>query len=359
MIEQILNWLFSEYKQKNIKFCILRNYQSLPEKNDGHDIDIIIDQSRISDNEKILKCMCEEFGFQCIRVIKRQFVHNWFFYHKEYPTKVLQLDFQFCGEWNGVIYLDNQEIIHSIVPYKNFYIPAPEHENLITLFASLLWGGFVKEKYLSHMSYLAKQSEGKYEQLVKSVVGGTTIEIERILIPDVEFCQNIVTKIRDAVKQNYVERVGYLTFIKRKIEFYLYEIRMCLHTPGLFVNIVDNQGNLHQKDIETILLPAVDEFCNLKFQKWIGASADIKFDTNKIPQRAKMNNSVKYYTKLLKPLKKMGVVVSKNYKYGFLGGRPDITLINQEDKLYLEDGREATIDTLTEEILSVLTKRRQ
>ena len=58
-LELFLNKFLLELEKKNINYCILRNYKSLPKKLESNDIDILINKNDLSDIIKIIQKYCD------------------------------------------------------------------------------------------------------------------------------------------------------------------------------------------------------------------------------------------------------------------------------------------------------------
>lgn len=244
MLCNVLNWLFEKYDDNHIGYCILRNYEKLPEVNIGNDIDILIDYKDIEKNELILKLMCKELGLTCIRIAKRQYVHQWYFIKQGCPEfKTLQLDFQFDGEWNGNIYLKGDYILDNRISYKNFYIPRKSHEALILLFASLIWGGFVKEKYNNRIYDLVNNDYEEFYKILRSSIGDySTVIIDNIKNNKMKKCEKLVKELRKSIKKSSIKNYGLIFTLVKKIKFYLHELKIRIKPPGISIVVLGSDG---------------------------------------------------------------------------------------------------------------------
>ncbi|ARP44336.1 hypothetical protein GTHT12_02840 [Geobacillus thermodenitrificans] len=246
MLKDVLTWLFKRYEEQNLEYCILRNYKELPEKNIGNDIDILIDEKKIKENQVILKEMCDLFSLKCIRVAKRQYVHQYYFISTEkVDYSVLQLDFQFNGEWRGLIYLKGQDILKDRKKYKNFYIPCPEHEALISYFASLVWGGFVKERYSNSIAETVIKNKSKFFKLLKGITGKEIAcnIIDLILIGEISETSKYASLIRKRLVFNSLFfNPRLISTVKRIFLFYWYEFKIRLNPPGFFLVLIGPDG---------------------------------------------------------------------------------------------------------------------
>jgi hypothetical protein len=70
---------------------------------------------------------------------------------RETESRALEIDFDLSLTWKGLPYLSVEEVLAAAVAHPasdaTFFAPAPIHEAIVSLFASLLIGGWLKERY--------------------------------------------------------------------------------------------------------------------------------------------------------------------------------------------------------------------
>jgi hypothetical protein len=66
-------------------------------------------------------------------------------------ARALQVDFYLALTWKGIPYLQIDRVLQAAITHRagelNFFVPHPVHEAIVSLFAGLLLGGTLKEKY--------------------------------------------------------------------------------------------------------------------------------------------------------------------------------------------------------------------
>ena len=243
MIEKIINFLIESLESNNIPYCFLRNYEKLPEVNMGHDLDIQVAQGVEDKLDGIIDELCLKFNAQIIRKHKRQLVYQ--FYILYGGKNILVLDFHNAGEqYRGVIYLSNSEILSERIRYKNFFIPDPVHEALISLFSSLLWGGFIKKKYAKKIKAAFLNNHIKAENALKKVLGGKYASqiINDIIKGRYEKLEKDCSKYKRRMLLHGLIK-NPISFIRNNILYYYYELIYRFKHCGIFIVLLGCDGS--------------------------------------------------------------------------------------------------------------------
>ncbi|TVL98272.1 MAG: hypothetical protein CV087_21575 [Candidatus Brocadia sp. WS118] len=158
-LEKFLNSFFADLQQSSIDYCVLRNYEYLPEENKGNDIDFLINPHCFS---KVIEILSGFEGIVITGIVRRQYVNAVFLYGIEWKEyRSIELDFVTGFSWKGFRYLDAEVVLKGGKKYKNFFIPSPAHESIISLLSSLIFGGFIKEKYIERISGIFEKEENE------------------------------------------------------------------------------------------------------------------------------------------------------------------------------------------------------
>lgn len=165
--------LFSGFSEKNIKYCVLRNYSGLPQRNIGNDIDVLIREESIP---TALSFLTSISGIRVTAVNRRAYVTTAFIAGVELSSEQdsLQIDFVSGLEWKGCRYLEVDEVLASSQVLHSdplIVIPAPFHEAQISFFSSYLLGGWIKERYQSFVQEVFNQYENEVMMNLASWAG--------------------------------------------------------------------------------------------------------------------------------------------------------------------------------------------
>jgi hypothetical protein len=145
-----LTSLLQALYEEGVKPCILRNYEEFPDNNTGHDIDFLIHASESSAALRALRSVSE------IRIVGCSVRPSVVITFSEgisqaSELRALQVDFIMKFSWKGLSILSTETILEAAIPHQTgnlkFFVPSPVHEAIISLFSSLLVGGWLKEKY--------------------------------------------------------------------------------------------------------------------------------------------------------------------------------------------------------------------
>lgn len=156
--------VFSFLRNSSIPFLVLRSYESLPEKFEGGDVDLVVQKD---DAKQLLSFMKEHYTITAVAV-HVGIVNVFIFLSKE---EQLQIDVMFSLSYNGIPYLDVSSLLADRVAYQELYIPAPWHEYFVLLLPHFFYTGEEKEKYRKKMSSLLTSHPSKIAALHKQIFG--------------------------------------------------------------------------------------------------------------------------------------------------------------------------------------------
>ncbi|HED39321.1 MAG TPA: hypothetical protein ENJ13_02700 [Chromatiales bacterium] len=142
--------LLKEFNSNDVTYCILRNYKSLPNVNDGNDIDFLVRQADLAKISEVLYALP---GMVVTGYAKRPYVVSFFLFgiNDEGVDTGIQVDFFISLSWKGMPYIDADQMLTTSRPFSNnelIIIPDIKYEAVNNLFSSYLVGGWIKEKYL-------------------------------------------------------------------------------------------------------------------------------------------------------------------------------------------------------------------
>jgi hypothetical protein len=149
-LNDFLPALFQALADEGLRPCVLRNYEGFPASNSGNDIDLLIHPSELP---RAIRALRSIQGIRFVGYTERPYVANVFLEGiTAFPGgRSLQVDFDLSLSWKGLPYLSTETVLQAAVPRQSgtlsFFTPSPVHEAIISLFASLLVGGWLKEKY--------------------------------------------------------------------------------------------------------------------------------------------------------------------------------------------------------------------
>jgi len=149
-LEKFLILFTTNLKNKNIQFCILRNYEGLPFKNNSNDIDFLLLPEDLS---KALKILSNLDGIRVTGLIERPYVTSIFLNNVQWGNNInsIQIDIIVMLSWKGLPFLSVHSVLSNAISISGtkqlLKKPIPVHEAIISLFSSYLIGGWINEKY--------------------------------------------------------------------------------------------------------------------------------------------------------------------------------------------------------------------
>jgi thymidylate kinase len=180
-LSNFLLTFFSILKKDGIKYCVLRNYEELPEKNIGSDIDILIDPETLI---LVLKTIRGIDGINVVSVNRRQHVVTLFIdgLSRSNAQGSLQIDFQIGFAWKGIPFLSVDNVLANVASHTTHSLikkPAIHHEAIISFFSSYVVGGWIQERYQSRVSVAFHECADEISESLSPVL--TPLLVRRLI----------------------------------------------------------------------------------------------------------------------------------------------------------------------------------
>lgn len=163
--------LNKELKAKNLKFVVIRNYEELPVKNLGNDIDIIVPEKSVSQWLITLKFFCKNnhLDFQIIN--KHSYVVSTKIMGVNDKNNQLKIDLNNSFNWRGVDFYETDYLVKKSIVYQ-YPIFTSEHQYInwyITFCHSFLYGGFINPKYIQQYKCVVLDYSDEFRGLLRNV----------------------------------------------------------------------------------------------------------------------------------------------------------------------------------------------
>lgn len=173
---KFLNHLIQDLEHAECKPVLLRNYENFPVEI-GNDLDIYVRPERLARAFSILASCALREGAKIAHIHRRgYFVAIWLqFPDCEAPAHIDL--YHGALTWHGLHFLTDRELESASQATRtgfSYHVPASHHEALVSLLASILWGGFFKTRYQEHLASLLTdplQSE-MFANLLERTFGG-------------------------------------------------------------------------------------------------------------------------------------------------------------------------------------------
>jgi len=217
-IKEIL-WLFQQYEELNIGYCILRNYESMPVI-DGHDIDLIIKKEDWKNNKKIIRTMMHKFDLRMVKQIMLPYARRFYLLNKKYAAVLenqLILDYHLDEEWLGAIFLDYDQIPKA--KFKSYIVAEKYTEPLLPFITYLLSTKDINEKYFYKLVEYSHIHKERMEKIIKTMLGSDLGQLffECLYNADKANIKNLAKKVQCFIFLNSLKKYPFGT-IKRFFE---------------------------------------------------------------------------------------------------------------------------------------------
>ncbi|MBQ0799826.1 MAG: hypothetical protein KBT63_11130 [Porticoccaceae bacterium] len=166
-----LEFFIDRMDRDGIDHCVLRNYEGLPNRSSGNDIDMLI---RESDFEAIVKIIKDIDSVIITTIVRRFYVKSIFIYGVSWGDARTAIKFDFVPSnfyWKGLPYLGCDEVFNKMIEVPSsggmLMRPSPCHEAVISFFSSYLIGKWINEKYQKNVQAVFANNRAEVLQILQ------------------------------------------------------------------------------------------------------------------------------------------------------------------------------------------------
>ena len=169
LLSQFLVRLFSLLDDAGVSYCVLRNYEELPERI-GNDIDMLVLPMQVEAFENCILETAENFEWQLLKRPKRFGYRSYWF---QYGTgdEFVHFDVWSLVTWKGVRWANEKAILDYRIRWKQLYIPDAASEAGILLIKDLIQNGAIKKKYLGAVQKVATEYPESFAEFLRWGLG--------------------------------------------------------------------------------------------------------------------------------------------------------------------------------------------
>jgi hypothetical protein len=204
-------------KIDSVHYLVARNYELLPYSKPGNDVDLLVlkeDVDRIFEIINSLLTNCK--GYIKVTHFYDYVVKIRIYGVKDGDRDYTELDLITNLTWRGLTWLDIEKVILAAVENTEcIMIPINRHELQMTLFHSLLYGGFVKERYKNRIGTLIETSDDNL--LRRELEDGFGGELALMVFKKIRYgnwksLEELKFRLRCALLRRNIQRSGMLAF---------------------------------------------------------------------------------------------------------------------------------------------------
>ncbi len=161
--------LFLRLNAAETVYCVLRNYEGLPERI-GNDVDMLVLPGSECAFEESLDRACDAAGWRLARKVRRFGFSSYWVVHRA-TRDALHIDVWTRLTWKGLPLVDAAEVARHRIRHKGFYVADGVSENTILLLKDLVQNGKIREKYYECIGGTASMHASRFEALLERTLG--------------------------------------------------------------------------------------------------------------------------------------------------------------------------------------------
>lgn len=168
--QQFFLELILRFNEGGIKYFILRNYEELPEKNRGKDIDIVIEPGSYKKVSELILSVMEKRALPCYTVNQFDRMRCWYIMNPidNFGIHIDIIENYYC---KGFELIDFQELYDNTQLYKNFRVLNESYDSLMLLLPNVIGYKSLKEKYRATISSNYQKKKEKMVPLLYKILG--------------------------------------------------------------------------------------------------------------------------------------------------------------------------------------------
>ncbi len=236
--QQFIKDFFAELN-KQTNYCILRNYERLPE-HVGDDIDMLVEQKDADVVENVILPIVKKLGWDYhIKFRKEGFTPIICMYTTNRTVDTCQLDVYTQLLWRGCHYIDEEAVLASRYDFNGYSAAGHGTDLAITIAKELLGSGSIRKKYNDKISAFAKDDKDGFYAAMNPVYGKLTDEVYRMCVEsDIDGINKLASKFKSAVKKQSGS-----TYLSRSWKMAGERIHNWFHPEGKMIAFVGPDGS--------------------------------------------------------------------------------------------------------------------
>jgi thymidylate kinase len=168
--------LFIAWRERGIRFAVLRNYANLP-KDIGNDLDVLVDAERIREAESALHQVLAPLGGRVHH--RAEFSPLSLFFHDTATRKQYHLDLFRDLKWRGFDILPAEDVLERVRDVNGIPAPNEVDEAILNFLTRLLYAGYVRDKYKPAIALAFRADEANVGERLRGILGPIGVEIVR------------------------------------------------------------------------------------------------------------------------------------------------------------------------------------
>jgi thymidylate kinase len=171
---ELISAMFRGFETEEICYCVLRNYENLPEDY-GNDLDILIRSADFSTGLKIILRTAAELNWSIAAETKPLGIRRLYLGSTDVNQQVLIIDVFKNIFWKGIPANSTGAVLDSRRRFKNFWIVSAGSDGAVTLVKELLMFGSIKKRNnaMNHIKSCANSDADAFLACLEPCFGST------------------------------------------------------------------------------------------------------------------------------------------------------------------------------------------
>lgn len=231
--------VFSELESKNMRYGIMRKSDEI-EKGLAHDIDMVLDFSKLSQALIILQRVALDMGWIKILCADKDGGNLKTVHYANIggeKPEIVHFDFFSNFSWNGISILDNNALLKDLYKKNRLYCVSYENEIVIKLLSRLIYHGYIKDEYMNEIQAYAVDHKENFIVALKVCLD------DLLAIDIVNACSNGGWKAVEAKKADVREACATKCNHVSKVKTVAFKLRRVFKPQGVMVAFLGTDGS--------------------------------------------------------------------------------------------------------------------
>ena len=152
-------------------YCVLRNYESLPDLAGSHDVDLLIDRESLEQATSAVIGVARKCGGALLVRRRLSYLTVLRFGVPDGSGQGVKFDLFTSVEWRGIPLIDPVTVLCSRRQHRDIWVPSRQNEMVITWLKCLANGGGFKAQYAGRVRQWVLEDPARAHEALQSAVG--------------------------------------------------------------------------------------------------------------------------------------------------------------------------------------------
>lgn len=269
---EFIKSFFFELSRNKIKYCILRK-ADLILTGEAHDIDMVIDFSRMEEVMKILENLSTNMGWNLFFKSTKDngnliTIHYYIEFNKS--IEIVHFDFFKNFSWNNIPLIKNEQLLYKSTCENGIYSCSKENEAITKLFSRYLYNGYIKEEYKVDIVDIYINYKENVKRIMNRFLPYDISEKVYELIVNKRWKKLI--ELNGDIKRSIKDI--YLSSTYKKIRYNLanisFKLKRCINHNGIMIAFIGTDGSGKSTIIENLpkVLGRTFDESQIKYYHW-------------------------------------------------------------------------------------------